>query len=43
MPQPQEFLYEQDFLGAFLLVTIALGGGAAWIAGQTIAQTWRPS
>jgi hypothetical protein len=42
MPQPQEFLYEQDFLGAFLLVTIALGGGAAWIAGQTIAQTWRP-
>jgi hypothetical protein len=42
MPHPQEFLYEQDFLSAFLLVTIALGGGAAWIAGHTIAQTWRP-
>jgi hypothetical protein len=42
MLQPQDLLYEQDFLGAFLLITIVLGGGAAWIAGQTIAQTWRP-
>jgi len=42
VPQIQDFLYEQDLLGAFLLVTIVLGGGAAWIAGQTIAQTWRP-
>ena len=30
-----------DF-GAFLLVTVGLGGGAAWLAGRAIAQTWRP-
>jgi hypothetical protein len=39
---PQDFLYEQDYLGAFLLITILLGGGAAFISGQAIAQTWRP-
>src|SRR5258708_18857433 len=26
----------------FLLVTVVLGGGAAWLAGRAIAQTWRP-
>ena len=26
----------------FLLVTVALGGGAAFISGRAIAQTWRP-
>ena len=25
-----------------LLVTGVLGGGAAWLAGRAIAQTWRP-
>ena len=31
-----------DNAGAFLLVTIVLGGGAAWLAGRALAQTWRP-
>jgi hypothetical protein len=37
-----DVLYEGDHLGSFLLATIALGGGAAWLAGRAIAQTWRP-
>ncbi len=36
-----EFLYEEGSLGVFLLVTIAMGGGAAWLAGRAIALTWR--
>jgi hypothetical protein len=28
--------------GPFLLVTAVLGGGAAFIAGRAVAQTWRP-
>ncbi len=28
--------------GVFLLVTVVLGGGAAWLAGRAIAATWRP-
>jgi hypothetical protein len=35
-----EFL--SDNAGPFLLVTVVLGGGAAWQAGRAIAQTWRP-
>src|ERR1700676_3795470 len=35
-------LYEEDSLGVFLLVSILLGGGAAWLAGRAIAATWRP-
>jgi uncharacterized protein DUF6867 len=35
-------LYEEDSFGVFLLVTVLLGGGAAWLAGRAIAQTWRP-
>jgi hypothetical protein len=35
-----------DFLAdnapAFLLITVVLGGGAAWLAGRAIALTWRP-
>ena len=31
-----------DNIGAFLLVTVVLGGGAAWLAGRALAQTWRP-
>jgi hypothetical protein len=42
MPPLQDFLYEQDFLGAFLLVTVILGGAAAFATGRAIAQTWRP-
>ncbi len=36
-----EFLYEESF-GVFLLVTVALGGGGAWLTGRAIAGTWRP-
>jgi hypothetical protein len=35
-------LYEEDSLGVFLLVSVVLGGGAAWLAGRAIAATWRP-
>ena len=37
-----ELLYEEHSFGAFLLVTIVLGGGAALLAGRAIAITWRP-
>ena len=36
-----DFFYE-DSLGVFLLASILLGGGAAWLAGRAIAATWRP-
>ena len=35
-------LYEEDYIGLFLLVTVGLGGGAAWLTGRAIAATWRP-
>jgi hypothetical protein len=35
-------LYQEDSLGIFLLVTVALGGGAAALAGRAVALTWRP-
>ena len=34
--------YEEDSFGVFVLVTIVLGGGAAWLAGRAVASTWRP-
>ena len=37
-----DLLYEGDSFGVFLLVTVTLGGGAAWMSGRAIAQTWRP-
>jgi len=37
-----DLLYEGDHLGSFLFATVVLGGGAAWLAGRAIAQTWRP-
>ncbi|HEY1980428.1 MAG TPA: hypothetical protein VGH13_10100 [Xanthobacteraceae bacterium] len=33
--------YEEGSLGIFVLVSIVLGGGAAWLAGRAIATTWR--
>jgi hypothetical protein len=36
------WLYEEDSFGIFLLVTVILGGGAAWLAGRAVAATWRP-
>lgn len=38
----QGLLYEEDYAGLFILVTVVMGGGAAWLAGRAIAQTWRP-
>jgi len=35
-------LYEEDYFGVFILVTVVLGGGASWLAGRAIALTWRP-
>lgn len=37
-----QLIYEEGSFGVFLLVSIALGGGAAALAGRAIAQTWRP-
>ena len=37
-----EWLYEEGSFGVFVLVTIVLGGGAAFLAGRAIAETWRP-
>lgn len=36
------FLAEEDNFGVFFLVTVFLGGGAAWLTGRAAAQTWRP-
>jgi uncharacterized protein DUF6867 len=38
----QGILYEESHIGLFLLVTVLLGGGGAWLSGHAIAQTWRP-
>jgi len=32
----------EDSFGVFLLVTIVMGGGAAFLSGRAIAATWRP-
>ena len=37
-----ELLYEEGSVGVFLLVSVVLGGGAAWLMGRAIAATWRP-
>ncbi len=37
-----QLLFEEGSFGVFLLVTIALGGGAAYMSGRAIAGTWRP-
>lgn len=29
-------------IGAFLLVTVALAGGGAWMSGRAIARSWEP-
>jgi hypothetical protein len=38
-----ELIYEEGSFGVFLLVTVILGGGAAFLAGRAIAETWRPA
>ena len=37
-----EGLYPDETLQQVLLVTGVIGGGAAWLTGRAIAQTWRP-
>src|SRR4030095_3807291 len=37
-----ELLSDEHSLGIFLLVSVFMGGGAAWLAGRAIAATWRP-
>lgn len=37
-----EWLYDTGNGWVFLLVTIIMGGGAAFMTGRAIAQTWRP-
>jgi len=32
----------ENALWTFILVTLIMGGGAAFISGRAIAQTWRP-
>jgi hypothetical protein len=38
----QGIFYEEDYAALFLLVTVIMGGGAAFLAGRAIASTWRP-
>jgi len=38
----QGYLYEENSFGVFVLVTVILGGGTAWLTGRAIALTWRP-
>jgi hypothetical protein len=37
-----EFLSAERSLWVFFLVTVAMGGGAAWLAGRALAAAWRP-
>lgn len=41
-PVPMDDLYASETLLQVLLVTGVIGGGAAFLAGRAIAQTWRP-
>lgn len=34
-------LYEEEYIWLFILVTVVMGGGAAFLAGRAIASTWR--
>ncbi len=38
----QGILYEEHSVFLFALVTIVMGGWAAWMTGRAIALTWRP-
>jgi hypothetical protein len=38
----QGILYEEHSAWLFVLVTIVMGGAAAWQMGRAVAQTWRP-
>ena len=36
----RDLVYEENSFGVFLLVTVVLGGGAAWLAGRAVALAW---
>ena len=38
----QGILYEEPSAWLFLLVTIIMGGAAAWQTGRAVASTWKP-
>ncbi|CAN1552845.1 hypothetical protein MCEMSEM23_02260 [Rhabdaerophilaceae bacterium] len=38
----QGILYEEPSIWLFLLITIAMGGWAAWRTGIAVAKTWKP-
>ncbi len=38
----QGILYEEHSVWLFVLVTVVMGGLAAWQMGRAVAQTWRP-
>src|ERR1044072_9243740 len=42
VPSVMDELYGSETLLQIILVTGVLGGGAAFLAGRAIAQTWRP-
>ena len=38
----QGVLYEEPSVWLFLLVTVIMGGWAAWMTGRALALTWKP-
>ncbi|TXM94123.1 DUF6867 family protein [Methylobacterium sp. WL116] len=38
----QGLIYEEESIGLFLLVTVAMGGWAGWMAARGLAKAWRP-
>jgi len=38
----QGILYEEPSAWLFILVTVVLGGWAAWMTGRSLALSWRP-
>jgi hypothetical protein len=42
-PLMQGILHEEHSIWLFLLVTVVMGGWAAWMTGRAIAITWRPT
>jgi len=38
----QGILYEEPSFFLFALVTVVMGGWAAWMTGRAMAMTWRP-
>lgn len=38
----QGILYEEHSILLFMLVTVVMGGWAAWMTGRACAMTWRP-